>query len=106
MSDKEKMLAIVSDEIDTYERMVRDEMRRAKGYDDPSLIAISGEFLGKYSHTLKVLRGLKKKMEEEELTIEKPTSNHMSLQDIAKHMDTLSEAIGLLLTDTTEKTSK
>lgn len=62
---KEKMLAIVSDEIDTYEHMVRDEMRRAKEYDDPSLVAITGEFIGKYSHTLKVLKNLKKKMEAE-----------------------------------------
>ena len=63
MSDKEKMLAIVSDEIDTYEHMVRDEMRRAKEYDDPSLVAISGGFLEKYNHTLKALKDLKKKME-------------------------------------------
>lgn len=64
MSDKEKMLAIVSDEIDTYEHMVKDEMGRAKKYDDPSLVAISGGFLGKYNHTLKILKELKKKMEE------------------------------------------
>ncbi len=63
MSDKEKMLAIVSDEIDTYEHMVRDEMGRAKRYDDPSLVAITGEFLGRYNHTLKILKELKKKME-------------------------------------------
>lgn len=63
MSDKEKMLAIVGDEIDTYERMVKDEMGRAKKYDDPSLVAISGGFLGKYDHTLKALKDLKKKME-------------------------------------------
>lgn len=63
MSDKEKMLAIVSDEIDTYEHMVKGEMGRAKRYDDPSLVAISGGFLGKYSHTLKVLKDLRKKME-------------------------------------------
>lgn len=62
---KEKMLAIVGDEIDTYEHMVRDEMGRAKRYDDPSLVAISGEFLGRYNHTLKVLKDLKKKMEAE-----------------------------------------
>lgn len=63
MSDKEKMLAIVNDEIDTYERMVKDEMGRAKGYDDPSLVAISGGFLGKYDHTLEALKTLKRKME-------------------------------------------
>lgn len=63
MSDREKMLAIISDEIDTYERMVRDEMRRGKEYSDPSLVAISGGFLAKYNHTLKALKELKKKME-------------------------------------------
>lgn len=63
MSDKERMLAIVNDEIDTYERMIKDEMGRAKRYDDPSLVAISGGFLGKYVYALKTLKDLKKKME-------------------------------------------
>lgn len=63
MSDREKMLAIISDEIDTYERMVKDEMGRAKRYTDPSLVAISGGFLGKYDHTLEALKTLKRKME-------------------------------------------
>ena len=63
MSDKEKMIAIVDDEIDTYKHMVKDEMERVKRYTDPSLIAVSGDSLGKYNHTLKALKSLKKKME-------------------------------------------
>lgn len=65
MSDKEKMLNIVESEITLYAAMVANEMERIKKkYDDPSLVAISGEFLGKYNHTLKALKELKKKMEE------------------------------------------
>ena len=63
MSEKEKMLAIVNDEIDTYDHMVKDEMGRVKRYTDPSLIAVSGDSLGKYNHTLKALKSLKRKME-------------------------------------------
>lgn len=64
MSEKEKMLAIVSDEIDTYEHMVATEMRRIKEQSDPALVAIEAEAMSKYNHTLKVLKELKKKMEE------------------------------------------
>ena len=64
MSEKEKILAVVSDEIDTYEHMVATEMRRIKEQSDPALVAIEAEAMSKYNHALKVLKELKKKMEE------------------------------------------
>ncbi len=63
---KEKMLGIVESEIALYAAMVNDEMERIKKQSDPSLVAISGEFLGKYDYTLEALKTLKKRMEEAE----------------------------------------
>ena len=63
MSDKEKMIGVVSDEIDTYEHMVKSEMKRVKEQSDPSLVSIAAESLGRYNYALGVLRDLKKKME-------------------------------------------
>ena len=63
MSDKEKMLAIIESEIDTYEHMVKSEMKRVKEQSDPSLVSIAAESLGRYNHALGILRDLKKKME-------------------------------------------
>ena len=66
MTEKEKILAVVDEEIATYEGMVKSEMKRVKEQSDPSLVSIAAESLGRYNHALGVLRELRKKMAKED----------------------------------------
>ena len=66
MTEKEKILAVVDEEIATYEGMVKSEMKRVKEQSDPSLVSIAAESLGRYNYALGVLRELRKKMAKED----------------------------------------